>query len=413
MHLFSKIIHLSIALFFLLFAQVFAKPEVLVLNKNSRLYSRVYSIDFNDLLKTAIKNEKTFTLTEENEISGINPTEMAITSNGEKVIFIEQIKDSYSRQVVIRDMKTKTNGDPIKVEGYPDLIHITPQNTYALLVNYDNYNGVITFVNIKDNKSIGKPIILEDKRPKIEITHDGKYAFVPSNFKYDIFNIKNQEKMGSLDYQSIHMVPHSKNAVGVKGYKIYKLNIEDIKNIKVMGKPIEDVERIEILPNGEQALVDFKRYYSKWCLDVFDIVNWKRIKKIYKGDCLRGFAHQGKLGFIEDMKDLTVVDFEKQEVLKKMKFSGFPSVDYTSVEKYEKMIDGTSDGHFALLKLVGHRLAVFDIKKQKFVGSPIKFINSEEEPLYYFQFIIVPEDKKEREDFFKFENFDLNINFLN
>jgi DNA-binding beta-propeller fold protein YncE len=164
-------------LFFLVFSgQVLAKPNLLVLDEESK---KVYSVDFNDLLKTAIEGEETLTLTEKNEISGINPIDMAITSDGEKAIFIEKILDSDDSQVVIRDMKTKTNSEPINVGKIIDLIHITPHNKYALLQCYDKSKKTLalTVVNIKDNQIIGEPIEIKLQK-KIITTLDEKYAFV-------------------------------------------------------------------------------------------------------------------------------------------------------------------------------------------------------------------------------------------
>jgi PBP1b-binding outer membrane lipoprotein LpoB len=148
MSFFLKLIKFQKYLSFLvLYCQALTKLDALVLDKKK---NTVYSVDFNDLLNTTIEGEETFTLTEKNEIFGLNPSVMAMTSDGKKAIFITN--DS---QVIIRDMKEKTNGNPIEVKLVNlKYIDITPNNTYALLTgNYKRKaSRCLTVINIKDNQ---------------------------------------------------------------------------------------------------------------------------------------------------------------------------------------------------------------------------------------------------------------------
>jgi hypothetical protein len=183
--------------------------------------------------------------------------------------------------------------------------------------------------------------------------------------------------------------------------EISKIDIEDIHNIKV-NKRI-NAYNITLFPNGEKAFVWLSSTSSSF--HILDIVHSKLIKPSYEGNNI-AFVDQDKLIIAINYEDsLSVIDLEKQEVLKKIKL---PS----NVWRYEEdSIKIIQDKNFALILLQKGALIIFDIKKQKFIGNPIKFINSEKNDIENFEIRIVPEEKKETKEFFNFENFDLNINY--
>jgi hypothetical protein len=113
----------------MLFNQVLAKPDILITDKDKK---EVYLVDFNKILKTAIDGETTFVLEEKNKIPDIKQTVMVLTHDGKKGIFIQDIKGSWGKEVMIMNMKTKEKGEPIRVKE-ANVIHITPNNEYALL----------------------------------------------------------------------------------------------------------------------------------------------------------------------------------------------------------------------------------------------------------------------------------------
>jgi hypothetical protein len=120
------------------------------------------------------------------------------------------------------------------------------------------------------------------------------------------------------------------------------------------------------------------------------------------------FADEGKLSVVIDDEYLSVIDLEKQEVLKKttlpLRVWGYDGEPIKIIQ----------DKNFALITLEKNqesKFIIFDIKKQKLVGKNLKFIDSKRNKIEKPYIFIVPEEKKEIEEFFNFQNFDLDINY--
>jgi hypothetical protein len=348
---------------------------------------------------------------------------MAITSDGKKVIFITD-----DGQVVIRDMKEKTNSEPIKIQGHPNTIYISPNNQYALLTEENKTHLKLTIVDIKLNKIAGERIILEGNCHHIAITLDGKYAFVTrliEEFSHhvsqericDIIDIEKQKVKADRfkkveNIMSIKMVPHSTSALVFNfGDEIFKLDISDINNIKVVGDPIKEGDKITIFPNGEKAFIGSSTGSSP--LYILDMVHWKYsqfmkelVLSVNDSEFIT-FLDKEKLAVLTSGQCISFIDFEKPEVLKQIKL---PLKIFSYDDNPIKVVQ---DGNFALIAgYYGYCLiSVLDIKKQKLVGKPLQFSNSEGKMVLDFKFMIVPEEKKS--EFLNFQNFDLDINFLN
>jgi hypothetical protein len=312
---------------------------------------------------------------------------MIITPDGKIGIFIENIKDSSDKQVVIINKKTKEKGKPIKIKDNLYKIHIIPNNEYALLTSHDDKKNISTvnFVDIKQNKIVGEPIEFKNGSLSITSTLDGKYAFAIHEGEglCDIIDIENQEIIGSLDQvdkiNSIHMVPHSKIAIVVSYYnsELSKLDIMNIKDIKTVGNTIRVGDRETIVSADGKQL--FRIDYHRASLCIVDIDKWECIEK-----SLKIVEHSDSIFCIDNEFILTsnhfnegnIVNVKNQEVLEEISLYSSPNAN--SFDEYIK----AQKGKFSLILinkgLEKNKMGIFDIKKKKLVGKPIKFLNSKQ-----------------------------------
>jgi hypothetical protein len=228
-----------------------------------------------------------------------------------------------------------------------------------------------------------------------------------------ILDINNQKIIGSFDkvkgIEAIKMIPDSTFALASNvDYEIFKLDIEDIHNIKIVGDPLKAEDK-EIIPiNRERALIG--GFFSQ-NLYTLDINSWKFIENPIELQSLPidlTFVGHRKLALtvVWLCNQLNIIDVQNQKILK---IIDLPFYFWLCHRK--QVIKVTPEGKFALITFEHGIISLFDIEKQELVGGPLKFIDSTGYFMKDLKFMIMPEE--EETDFFNFQNFDLKINYKN